>query len=259
MGKVFAVTNQKGGVGKTTTAINAAASLVRARRKVLLIDLDSQANMTVGIGVTSAVKQTGIYDVLVGRVKIRDAIKTVDKNFDMVAANRSLVGAQVELLGLRERESKLKNAIATVRDEYNFIILDCPPTLNIITINALVAADSVIVPTQCEFFALQGLVDLLDTIDKVRKTLNPRLNLDGILRTMHDRRNKLNREVSEQLCNHFGSQVYRTVIPRNIKLAEAPSHGESGLSYDKNCAGTIAYMAFAGELLNREERHETTG
>ncbi len=254
MSRVLALTNQKGGVGKTTTGINVAASLARAGRKVLLIDLDSQANATAGIGFVPYSADSGIYEVLIGRVSLESVIQSTESGMDAVIASRDLVGAQVELLNFDQREYRLKNAIKAVRDTYNYILMDCPPSLNIVTLNALVAADGVIIPTQCEYFALQGLVELLDTIETVRQSLNPQLKLDGILRTMHDRRNKLNREVSAQLISHFQDLVYRTIIPRNIRLAEAPSHGKTALDYDNKCLGTMAYIAFTGELLSKEER-----
>ena len=254
MSRVLALANQKGGVGKTTTGINVAASLARAGRKVLLIDLDSQANTTAGIGFVPNSTDSGIYDVLIGRASLESVIQSTESGMDAVIANRELVGAQVELLNFDQREYRLKNAIKAVRDTYNYILMDCPPSLNIVTLNALVAADGVIVPTQCEFFALQGLVELLDTIETVRQSLNPQLKLDGILRTMYDRRNKLNCEVSAQLSSHFQDSVYRTIIPRNIRLAEAPSHGKTALDYDNKCLGTMAYIAFTGELLSKEER-----
>ena len=252
MRRVVAIASQKGGVGKTTTAINIAASLARARRKVLLIDLDSQANLTSGIGMIPEPHQRGIYEVLLGMATLDEVATPNQAGFDVVPANRNLSGAQVELLDVKRREFQLKEALIGLRKEYNWVLLDCPPSLNIVVINALVAADRVIVPTQCEYFALQGLVELFDTIKKVQRNFNSNLKLYGVLRTMHDRRNKLNREVSDQLKAHLGEQVYRTIIPRNIRLAEAPSHGKTGLEYDKNCAGTIAYMALVGELLNQD-------
>ncbi len=250
--RIVAVASQKGGVGKTTSVINIAAALARAKRRVLLIDLDSQANLTSGVGIEPLPGQRGIYEVLLGNATLDEVSVHLDAGFDVVSANRNLSGVQVELLDFARREFKLKDALNKVRKEYNWILLDCPPSLNIVVINALVAADSVIVPTQCEYFALQGLVELLATIKKVQRNFNTELKLGGILRTMHDRRNKLNREVSDQLKEHLGAQVYHTIIPRNIRLAEAPSHGKSALEYDKRCAGTMAYMAFTGELLNQE-------
>lgn len=252
MSRVVAVANQKGGVGKTTSAINIAAALARTKRKVLLIDLDSQANLTLGVGLIPDSRQRGIYDVLLGNATLNEVILNNEAGFDVVVSARNLSGAQVELLTVERREYRLKDAIDKLDREYNWVLLDCPPSLNILAINALVAADSVVVPTQCEYYALQGLVELLETIKTVKRNFNPGLRLDGILRTMHDKRNKLDREVSNELSEYFSEQVYRTIIPRNIRLAEAPSHGKSVMDYDKNCTGSIAYMAFVGELLSRE-------
>ena len=189
---------------------------------------------------------------MLGNATLNDVILKNEAGFDVVVSDRSLSGAQVELLTVERREYRLKDAIEKLDREYNWILLDCPPSLNILAVNALVAADSVVVPTQCEYYALQGLVELLETIKTVKRNYNPGLRLDGILRTMHDKRNKLDREVSNQLGEYFSEQVYRTIIPRNIRLAEAPSHGKSVMDYDKNCTGSIAYMAFVGELLSRE-------
>lgn len=253
MGRVLAIANQKGGVGKTTTGINLAASLARAKRKILLVDLDSQANASAGMGFLTNGDVKGIYDVLIGTATISEVVTRTEFGADAVFSSRDLAGAQVELLDLENREYLLRRALSSLRDAYSYILIDCPPSLNILTVNALVAADGVIVPTQCEFFSLQGLIDLLDTIESVRQSFNPNLQLDGILRTMHDRRNKLHQEVSEELSSHFNDQVYRTFIPRNIKLAEAPSHGKCVLDYDKKCAGSMAYLALAGEMLSKEE------
>ena len=251
MNSVIAVASQKGGVGKTTTAINVAAMLARAKRKVLAIDLDPQANLTTGVGIDPVDDQRGVYGALLGLESMEDAIVSNEAGFDIVPANRDLAGAQVELITVKRREFQLRDSLSSVRKEYNWILLDCPPSLNIVVINAMVAADSVIIPTQCEFFALQGLVELLSTIKTVQRNFNPDLKLNGILRTMYDTRNKLSREVSDQLKAHFDAQLYRTIIPRNVRLAEASSHGLSVLEYDKNCIGTMAYMAFTGELLNQ--------
>ncbi len=253
MGRVLAIANQKGGVGKTTTGINLAASLARAKRRILLVDLDSQANASAGMGFGTSRNVKGIYDVLIGTATISEVVTQTEFGADAVFSSRDLAGAQVELLDLENREYLLRRALSSLRNAYSYILIDCPPSLNILTVNALVAADGVIVPTQCEFFSLQGLIDLLDTIESVRESFNPNLQLDGILRTMHDRRNKLHQEVSEELSSHFDDQVYRTFIPRNIKLAEAPSHGKCVLDYDKKCAGSMAYLALAGEMLSKEE------
>ena len=219
----------------------------------MVVDLDSQANASAGMGFSTSRSVQGIYDVLIGTARISDVVKQTESGADAVFSSRDLAGAQVELLGLENREYLLKRALSSLRGAYSYILIDCPPSLNILTVNALVAADGVIVPTQCEFFSLQGLIDLIDTIESVRQSFNPNLQLDGILRTMHDRRNKLHQEVSDELNRHFNDQVYRTFIPRNIKLAEAPSHGKCVLDYDKKCAGSKAYLALAGELLSKEE------
>lgn len=253
MTRVLSVVNQKGGVGKTTTAINLSAALTLAKRKVLLIDLDAQANATTSLGLNPESGAVTIYDVLIKNQAAAHAIYTSESGVDVICANRHLAGAQVEILQLDQKENQLKIALTDIRERYNYIFIDCPPSLNILTLNALVASDGVIVPTQCEYFALQGLAELLKTINTVRHSLNPDLRLDGILRTMLDRRNRLNTEVSNNISNHFGTLAYRTVIPRNIRLAEAPSHGKSALEYDKKCSGSIAYIALTGELLGREK------
>ncbi|MDH3282168.1 MAG: AAA family ATPase [Gammaproteobacteria bacterium] len=252
MGKVIAVANQKGGVGKTTTGINLAASLARTRRRVMLIDFDPQGNATVGSGVEKTQFSKTIYHVLIGDVEINEAKRTSEAGFDLVPANADLSGAQVELINEIGRELKLRLALATVREEYDYIFIDCPPALNLLTINALVAADAVIIPMQCEYFALEGLTALINTIRKIRETLNPRLRIEGLLRTMFDGRNTLANEVSDQLRRHFGDKVYRTIIPRNVRLAEAPSYGKAVINYDENSKGAQAYLALAGEILRRE-------
>ncbi len=252
MGKVIAVANQKGGVGKTTTGINLAASLARTRRRVMLIDLDPQGNATVGSGVEKTEVDKTIYHVLIGQAEIREATRASEAGFDLVPANADLSGAQVELINEIGRELKLRLALANIRDEYDYIFIDCPPALNVLTINALVAADAVIIPMQCEYFALEGLTALINTIRKIRETLNPRLRIEGLLRTMFDGRNTLANEVSDQLRRHFGDKVYRTIIPRNVRLAEAPSYGKAVLNYDEKSKGAQAYLALAGEILRRE-------
>ncbi len=252
MGKVIAVANQKGGVGKTTTGINLAASLARTRRKIMLIDLDPQGNATVGSGVEKGEVAKTIYHVLIGTAEISDTKLVTDAGFDLVPANADLSGAQVELVNEIGRELKLRLALASVREAYDYVFIDCPPALNVLTINALVAADAVIIPMQCEYFALEGLTALITTIRKIRETLNPRLRIEGLLRTMFDGRNTLSNEVSDQLRRHFGDKVYRTIIPRNVRLAEAPSYGKAVIAYDEKSKGAQAYLALAGEILRRE-------
>ena len=253
MGKVVAVANQKGGVGKTTTGINLAASLAKTRRKVLLIDLDPQGNATVGSGVDKNEINESIYDVLLGKSTIDAAGIEVDGGYTLVPANSELAGAQIELVHVSDRERRLEHALRTARGAYHYVLIDCPPALNLLTVNALVAADSIMIPMQCEYFALEGLSALVGTVTKIRETLNPRLTIEGLLRTMFDGRNTLTNEVSEQLREHFGDKVYRTIIPRNVRLAEAPSYGKPVINYDRSCAGTQAYLALAGEMLRRDE------
>nr|VFJ60259.1 MAG: chromosome segregation ATPase [Candidatus Kentron sp. DK]VFJ66253.1 MAG: chromosome segregation ATPase [Candidatus Kentron sp. DK] len=253
MGKTIAIANQKGGVGKTTTSINLAASLAAARRRVLLIDLDPQGNATMGSGIDKHGIASSSYDVLMNEVTITDAMVPVEhSNYMLLPGNGDLTGAEVGLLDEFARELRLRHSLDPIRDDYDYIIIDCPPTSSMLTINALVAANAVMVPMQCEYYALEGLSGLLQTIEKIRKILNPELHLEGLLRTMYDARNNLANQVSAQLVKHFGDKVYGTVIPRNVRLAEAPSHGLPVLLYDKNCSGALAYLALAGELLRRD-------
>ncbi len=253
MGKVLAIANQKGGVGKTTTSINLAASLAKTRRRVMLIDIDPQGNATMGSGVNKEAQDVTTYEVLLGIQPIESALQRVEGEYDLVPANSHLSGAEVELIELEQRERRLRNALDGVRDRYDYILIDCPPALNLLTINALVAAHSVMIPMQCEYYALEGLTALLNTIRKIRETLNPQLQIEGLLRTMYDPRNNLDNEVSAQLKQHFGDKLYRTIIPRNIRLAEAPSHGKPVIAYDMQSKGAQAYLALAGEILRREE------
>ena len=252
MAKILAITNQKGGVGKTTTGVNLAASLAATRQRVLLVDLDPQGNATMGSGIEKRTLQQTIYQVLLDEAQIRDVrVRSTNGNYDVVPANRELAGAEVELVGLDQRETRLKSALATLEQEYDFILIDCPPALNLLTVNGLCAAHAVLIPMQCEYYALEGLSDLVQTIKKVRAHLNPQLEIDGLLRTMFDPRNTLAQQVSAQLQKHFGDKLYRTVIPRNVRLAEAPSHGLPALGLEKSSKGAQAYLALAGEMLNR--------
>lgn len=255
MGKVIAVANQKGGVGKTTTCINLAASLAATRRKVLLIDLDPQGNATMGSGVDKYEVENTAYELLVEEKPFADVVvKDTQGKYDLIAANGDVTAAEIKLMEFFAREVRLRNALAPIRDQYDFIFIDCPPSLNMLTVNAMSAADSVLVPMQCEYFALEGLTALIDTIGKLASMVNPGLGIEGILRTMYDPRNRLANDVSDQLKQHFGEKVYRTVIPRNIRLAEAPSFGAPAMYYDKSSAGAKAYLALAGEMIRRGEQ-----
>lgn len=252
MARILAIANQKGGVGKTTTTINLAAGLAMAGRKVLLIDLDPQGNATMGSGVDKRSARTTIYEVLLGSSDIREAVlRSESGGYDMVAANRELAGAEIELVELGARENRLKTALGEIAPDYDYILIDCPPALNLLTVNGLTAAHAVMIPMQCEYYALEGLSDLVQTIKKVRAHLNPGLEIEGLLRTMYDPRNSLSQQVSDQLQQHFGDKVYRTVIPRNVRLAEAPSHGLPAINFDRQSKGALAYLALAGEVLGR--------
>ncbi len=251
--KVLAIANQKGGVGKTTTSINLAASLARTRRRVLLVDIDPQGNATMGSGVNKEEVKASTYSVLIGNDPIDSAAIAVESGYDLVPSNANLSGAEIELIELDNRERRLRNVLAPMREKYDYILIDCPPALNLLTVNALVAATSVIIPMQCEYYALEGLTALLGTIRRIREALNPTLEVEGLVRTMYDPRNKLDNEVSAQLKQHFGDKLYRTIIPRNVRLAEAPSYGKAVIAYDMQSKGAQAYLALAGELLRREE------
>ncbi len=253
--RILAITNQKGGVGKTTTCVNLAASLAAAGSQVLLIDLDPQGNATTGSGIDKASLKYTVYHVLIGEKTIRDVIQTSEKSmFDIVPANRDLAGAEVELVNEIGRETRLKYAISALKNTYDYVLLDCPPALNLVTVNALTAANAVMIPMQCEYYALEGLTDLVNTIKKVRTHLNSNLEIEGLLRTMFDNRNMLAQQVSAQLESHFGDKVYRTVIPRNIRLAEAPSYGLPVLEYDRASKGAQAYVELANEIISKSKK-----
>jgi chromosome partitioning protein len=252
MTRVLAVTNQKGGVGKTTTSVNLAAGLAHAGKRVLLVDLDPQANATMGSGIDKRALSATVYQVLLGLATAQSVrLRSEAGGYDIIPANRDLAGAEVEMVELEHRESRLKSALEPIASQYDFILLDCPPSLNMLTVNGLVAADAVMIPMQCEYYALEGLSDLVNTIKKVRQHLNPRIEIEGLLRTMYDPRNMLAQQVSAQLQEHFGAKVYETVIPRNVRLAEAPSFGAPAISFDRECKGSQAYMALASEILHR--------
>ncbi|WP_267257229.1 ParA family protein [Coxiella endosymbiont of Ornithodoros maritimus] len=253
MTTVIAIANQKGGVGKTTSAVNLAASLGAAKRRSLLIDLDPQGSATVGSGVNKQTITSSVNEVLLGEVTAEKAIVPADWKYDLLPANGDLTVAEVRLLKTGHRECCLDEALNAVKNNYDFILIDSPPSLNMLTVNALVAADSVLIPIQCEYYALEGLTSLLSSIERIRKTINPALKIEGLLRTMYDGRNRLTVEVSEQLLTHFGGKVYQTVIPRNVRLAEAPSHGLPVMNYDKNSQGAAAYLALAGEIMRHHE------
>ncbi len=252
---VFCIANQKGGVGKTTTAINLAAALASKRKRVLLIDLDPQGNATMGSGIDKNKVEQNLYQVLIGDATIAQARQRSEAGgYDVLPANRELSGAEIDLIQMDERERQLKRAIAHILPEYDFVLIDCPPTLSLLTLNGLASAHGVIIPMQCEYFALEGLSDLVNTVKRVHRNINPELQLIGLLRVMFDARVTLQQQVSAQIETHFGDKVFKAIVPRNVRLAEAPSHGLPGIVYDKNSRGAKAYIEFGNELIKRVKK-----
>ena len=252
MTRILAITNQKGGVGKTTTAVNLAAGLASLEQRVLLVDLDPQGNATMGSGIDKRDCPRTVYHLLLGEADGVE-VRRRGAGYDVLPANRDLAGAEVELVDAEQREFRLKAALDAIAAGYDYILIDCPPALNLLTVNALAAADAILIPMQCEYFALEGLSDLVNTIKKIKSRLNPGIEIEGLLRAMYDPRNTLAQQVSEQLKGHFGSKVYDTVIPRNVRLAEAPSYGLPGLAYDRNAKGAQAYLQLAREIVARRQ------
>ncbi len=253
--RIFAIANQKGGVGKTTTTINLATALAAIRQKVLIIDLDPQGNASTGLGIPRENRDCNSYHVLIGEAEVEDAVQETEiPGLSIMPSGIDLSGAEIELVGLERREYRLKETLKDGGGEYDYVLIDCPPALGLLTINALVAAQAVLVPLQCEFYALEGLSQLINTIERVKAGFNPGLDLQGIVLTMHDRRNNLSGLVADDVRQHFGDKVYKTMIPRNVRVSEAPSHGRPVIIYDLDCPGSRAYLSLAGEVIHRERR-----
>ena len=260
MGRILAIANQKGGVGKTTTSVNLAAAMATTGKKILLVDMDPQGNATMGSGVDKHEIEYTAHEIMLDSMQTKQVLHRSEQGgFDVLPSNGDLTAAEVELMDAKMRDRRLRLALEQVRGDYDYILIDCPPSLSMLTVNALVAADGVLIPMQCEYYALEGLSALLNTIEKIREALNPSLEIDGLLRTMFDARNNLANQVSAQLIMHFNDQVYRTVIPRNVRLAEAPSHGSSVLQYDRGSRGAMAYMALGSEIIRRDQKKAPSG
>ncbi|MBL8515858.1 MAG: ParA family protein [Betaproteobacteria bacterium] len=252
MSKIFAIANQKGGVGKTSVAVNLSASMAHYGKRVLLVDLDPQGNATTGSGIDKSAVENTVYEMLLGESTAADARVRAEGNYDVIAANRNLAGAEIEMIDIERREFRLKDALDALRDDYDFMVIDSPPALNMLTVNGFTAADSVIIPMQCEYYALEGLSDLVGTLRKVKANLNSRIEIEALVRTMFDPRSTLTQQVSDEIKKHYGDKVFDTVIPRNIRIAEAPSFGKPVLLHDPQSKGALSHLAFARELLDRQ-------